>query len=64
MSGVLKCMDTKGEGVGWMGDQDWNMYTIDTMYKIDDKWELTIEHRELYLMLFIDLNDKFKKEGR
>ena len=64
MSGVLKCMDTKGEGVGWMRDRDWHMYTIDTMYKIDDKWELTIEHRELYLMLFFDLNDKFKKEGR
>ena len=41
MSGVLKCMDTKGEGVGWMGDWDWHIHTIDTMYEIDDKWELT-----------------------
>ena len=30
-----KCMD-KGErmGVGWMGDWDWHIYTIDLMYKI------------------------------
>ena len=58
MSGVLKCMGAKGEGVGWMGDWDWRIYTTDTIYKIDDKWELTTEHRELYLMLWIDLNEK------
>ena len=32
-----KCMDTKGKG-GWdeLGDWDWHIYTIDTMYKIDN----------------------------
>ena len=33
-----KCMDTKGKGGGWeeLGDWDWRIYTIDTMYKIDN----------------------------
>ena len=32
-----KRMDTKGVG-GWdeLGDCDWHIYTIDTMYKIDN----------------------------
>ena len=32
-----KRMDTKGEKGGWdeLGDWDWHVYTIDTMYKID-----------------------------
>ena len=31
-------MDTKGEGGGWdeLGDWDCHIYTIDTMYKIDN----------------------------
>ena len=30
-------MDTKGEkGMDELGDWDWHIYTIDTMYKIDD----------------------------
>ena len=28
------------------------------MYKIDDKWEPTVEHRELYSVLCGDLNGK------
>ena len=33
-----KYMDTKGEGEWWeeLGDWDWHIYTIDTMYKIDN----------------------------
>ena len=33
-----KCIDTKGKGGRWdeLGDWDWNIYTIDTMYKIDN----------------------------
>ena len=32
-----------GKG-GWdkMGDWDWHIYTIDTMYKIDNQWEPTV----------------------
>ena len=32
------CMDTKAERMGWdeLGDWDWCIYTIDTMYKIDN----------------------------
>ena len=40
-----KCMDKKGEGWGQgggeLGDWDWHIYTIDTMYKIDNSWEHT-----------------------
>ena len=33
-----KWMDTKGEREGWeeLGAWDWHIYTIDTMYKIDN----------------------------
>ena len=33
-----KCMDTKGERGAWeeLGDWDWHIYTIDTMYKTDN----------------------------
>ena len=32
-----KRMVTKGEGgMGWLGDWNWHIYTIDTMYKIDN----------------------------
>ena len=37
---------------------DWDIYIYPTMYKIDNKWELTVEHRELYSMLCSDLNGK------
>ena len=29
-------MDTKGEQEGELGDWDWHIYTIDTMYKMDN----------------------------
>ena len=33
-------MDTKEGGrVDELGDGDWNTYTIDSMYKIDNQWE-------------------------
>ena len=35
-----KCMDTKGgRGRDELGDWDWHIYAIDTMHKIDDRWE-------------------------
>ena len=39
-----KYMDTKGERGEWdeLGHWDWHIYTIDTMYKIDNKWEPTV----------------------
>ena len=39
-----KCMATKGERGVWeeLGDWDWHIYTIDTMYKIDNEWEHTL----------------------
>ena len=39
-----KSMDTKGEGGSGeeLGDWDWHIYTTDTMYKIHNKWELTV----------------------
>ena len=54
-----KCMNTKG-GVRWdeLGDGDWHVYTIETIYKIltDNWWEPTVEDRELYSMLCDNLN--------
>ena len=39
-------------------------YTMDTMYKIDNKWEPTVEHRELYSTLCGDLKGRnSKKKG-
>ena len=34
----IKHMDAKGQGGAWdeLGDWDWHIYTIDTMYKIDN----------------------------
>ena len=39
-----KHMDTKvGKGGVWdeLGDWDWRIYSIDTIYKIDNQWEPT-----------------------
>ena len=52
--GKAKCMDTKDE----LGDCDWYIYTIGTVYKIDNEWEPTAELRELYSVLYGDLNGK------
>ena len=58
-----ECMDTKGSrGVlNWEIGTD--MYT--TVYKIENQWEPTVEHMELYAMLCDDLNGKKiqKKKG-
>ena len=45
-----KHIDTKGEGKEWdeLGNCDWHIYAIDPMYKIDNQWEPTVSHRELY----------------
>ena len=61
-----KCMDTKGEREGWdeLGDLDWHIYTIDSIYKIDNKWDPTVKHRELYSVLCGGLNGKeIQKSG-
>ena len=52
-------MDTTGQG-GWKepGDWDWYIGTIDTVCKIDNQWERTLEHRELYLSHSGDLHGK------
>ena len=57
-------MDIKGGKGGWdeLGDWDWNIYT--TMYKIDNKWEPAVLHRELCSMLCGYLNGKeIQKKG-
>ena len=36
-----KCMATRGEREE-LGDWKWHIYTIDTMYGIDNQWEHTI----------------------
>ena len=59
-------MDTKEGKEGWheLGDWDWHMYTIDTMYKIDNSWEPIIQPREPYSVLWSDLNEKeIQKKG-
>ena len=35
---------TKGKGLGWeeLEYWDWHIHTIDTMYKIDNRWEYTV----------------------
>ena len=45
---------------GWdeLGDWDWHIYTIDTMYKILNYWAHTVLYRELYSVLCGDLNGK------
>ena len=61
-------MDTKSWVVGgvlWekLGDWDWYIYTIDAMYKTDNWWETTVP-RELYSVLWGDLNGKeIQKKG-
>ena len=60
-----KHMNTKGRREGWdkLGDWDKYIYSIDTMYKIDN-WESTVEHKELYSVLCGDLNGKeIQKRG-
>ena len=50
--------------VGGIGRWDWHIYTIDTMYKIGNYWEHTVQYRELYLMHCGDLNGReVQKEG-
>ena len=47
-----------------LGDWDWHIYTIDTLYKVDDQWEPPVEHREPYSELPGDLNGKeIQKRG-
>ena len=41
------------EGWGWweqLGNWDWHIYTINTIYKVDTKREHYVQHKELYLM--------------
>ena len=58
-------MDTKGKG-GWegLGEWDWCIYTVDTVYKIDDWWELTALHGDLCFLFSGDLKRmEVPKEG-
>ena len=41
-----------------MGDWDWHICTLDTMYKIDNKWENTVYSREVHSVLYGELNGK------
>ena len=58
-------MDTNREkqvGMNWENRID-NIYTIDTMYKIDNYREPTFWHREFSSMLCGDLEGNLKKKG-
>ena len=57
-------MVTKGWR-GWeeLGDWNWHIHTIDTMYKLDNQWEPTAQHGESYLMLHSDLKGKENQKG-
>ena len=39
------------------------MYTTDSLYKVDNEWDYTVYHRELYLMHRGDLNGKEVQKG-
>ena len=41
-----------------LGDWDWHIHIVGTMYKIKNWWEPTVELRELYSMLYGDQNGK------
>ena len=42
----------------------WHTYTADTMYKIDDRWEPTVQLEEPYSVLCGDLTGKeIQKRG-
>ena len=51
------------KGCNKLGDWHWHIYT--TMYKLDNQWEPTLYHRELYSVVCGDLNGKeiHKKKG-
>ena len=46
-----------------LGDWDWHIYTIDTVYKIDNYWEPTVQRRGLYSELWVTEREGPKKEG-
>ena len=60
-----KCVAIKGgkEGRDELGDWDWHIYTIDTVYKIDNYWEPTVQRRGLYSELWVTEREGPKKEG-
>ena len=51
--------------MGWEEMRDWDrhLYIIDTTYKIDNRWEHTVEHRELYLIRCGNLNGREVQKG-
>ena len=52
-------MATKGgRGCNELGDWDWLVYTIDTMYKTDNEWKPRVYRKELSSGLCGDLNEK------
>ena len=59
----LKKQDTNTKvGERDLGDWDWHIST--TTDKTDNQWEPTVQHRELYQMLYGDLSGKeIQKRG-
>ena len=54
----------RGQSGEELGDWDWHIYAIDTMYEIDDWYKPVIWLRELYSVLSGDLNGKeIQKRG-
>ena len=53
------------QGGKWeeLGGRDRHIYITDMMYKIDSEWEPTVQHKELYPVLFDDPNRK-ETQGR
>ena len=58
-----KCLDTtRGKGgMGWI--ETWRLASNTTVCRIDNWWEPTVEHRELYSALCGDLNGKETQKG-
>ena len=58
---ILKVRIERGQEE--LGDWNWHIYTIETIDKIDNQWESTVWHRELYLILCGDwMGRKSKRE--
>ena len=53
----------KGREGDESGDWDWHASTIDAMYKRDNWWECTLQHKEVYSMLCGDLGQKEAPKG-
>ena len=62
---LKKCLQAQRTNVWiprWEGMRNWEI-GIDSMYKIDNWWEHSVQHRELYLMHCGDLNGREIQKG-